>query len=71
MKLVLYIRGSYFDEMDIDIPEYENYSFVDRVDLREGYVKQKALEMKKMFVRAIIKGGYDYRIELVAQSRFR
>ncbi len=74
-KLLLYLKGDLFQQMDIIFPPFkdivedpqENFEF--NAKLREEYISYQAKVFKVNFIRQIIKCQHDYQIVLVLRSK--
>lgn len=75
-KLLLYIRGSFFQDREIDIPPHQSdlvnepaVNFEMNVELRSEFIKAEALKFKIQYLRQIIKCNYEYEIYLQVGSK--
>lgn len=67
-KLLLYLKGDLFTEMDIDLPEYKNTAFKTKVTLRKWFIDSKIAEMKALYYKQISKLCYEYHFVLMIES---
>jgi len=69
--LQLYLHNDFFQEMEIEIPEYGRLPFKERVELRKIFVDQKKKEIKSLYARQIVKVQYNYETILVIKSKIQ
>ena len=75
MKLTLYLNGSYFQDMGIEIPpyeqldEYKDKNFELNQRKREQYVNYQVEVMKILYTRQLIKCQWNYEIMLTVESK--
>jgi hypothetical protein len=69
--LHLYLKGAFFFEMEIELPEFEEHlTFEQNCMVRESFVEYKTGAFKVQYLRQILKCHDDYRIFLVTGSSF-